>query len=138
MNLCVCVGMYVYLYVCMYVFMYVYMYFIYASKVFLTKLHTPITHTALRYSQLSLNANCSGFERRKNKGYEPQDLEDLNMCRVAELFCFVLEIIPNSVLIPSINCYSLILTVCYKNEKIFYCSQDKINFYKPSSIFITV
>ena len=60
------------------------------------------------------------------------------MCRVTELFGFVLEIIPTSVSIPSITCYSQILSVCYKNKKIFYCLQDKINVYTQSVIFIIV
>ena len=43
----------------------------------------------------------------------------LCVCRVTELFAFVLEIIPTSVSIEFINCYSRILTVCFKNLNIY-------------------
>jgi len=118
---CVCMY-YVCMYVCVYVCICIYVctYFIYVNK----SLSNPnCTHPSHITSQLSLNTNCSDFKRRINKRYEPQDLEDLNMCSVTELCAFVLEIIPTSVSIPFINCYNQIINVCYKNEKIYYSLQ---------------
>ena len=62
------------------------------------------------------------------------------VCRVTGLFYFVLAIIPTLVSILFINCYSRILTVCYKNEKenTFHFPNDKVNSCTQSPIFIKV